>query len=181
MWYDETGLPWIAPSPNMKTLATATVYPGTCFFESTNFTEGRGTEKPFEYIGIPGLNGKVAASKLNNLKLPGVQFLPVEFTPHGTQSASELKFKDKKCNGVYVKVTDRAIFKPVLTGVMMMATMKQLYPKKFIYKKGRFDHLLGDAQVSDRLEKGSVGKTIFSIYQSSLDTFRQQRAKYLLY
>lgn len=181
MWYDETGLPWIAPSPNMKTLATATVYPGTCFFEATNFTEGRGTEKPFEYIGIPGLNSNVVVAKLNKLELPGVKFVPVQFTPTGDQPASALKFKGKLCNGVFVKVTDRTAFRPVLTGVMMIATMKQLYPKKFIVNKGRFDHLFGSTQVSDRLEKGKVGNSIFSIYRTSLDTFIRQREKYLLY
>jgi uncharacterized protein YbbC (DUF1343 family) len=181
MWFDETGLPWIAPSPNMKTLATATVYPGTCLFEATNFSEGRGTEKPFEYIGLPGLNSKVVASKLNKLKLPGARFTPVQFTPQGTQPASSLKSKDKLCNGIFVQVTDRKAFKPVLTGVMMIATLKQLYPKKFVVNQGRFDRLLGDGQVSGRLEKGNIGKTIFSIYQSALERFIEQRKKYLLY
>jgi len=182
MWYDETGLPWIAPSPNMKTLATATVYPGTCYFEATNFTEGRGTEKPFEYIGIPGLEIKIVCAKLNELKLPGVKFLPVEFTPKGNPAtAADPKFKGKKCGGVYVKVTDRKIFRPVITGVMMMAEMKKLYPKKFVIKKGLMDHLIGDDQISDRLENGKVDKNIFSIYKTSTERFEQIRLKHLLY
>jgi uncharacterized protein YbbC (DUF1343 family) len=182
MWYDETGLPWIAPSPNMKTLATATAYPGTCFFEATNFTEGRGTDKPFEYIGIPGLHSKLVSTKLNELKLPGVKFLPVDFTPIGNPStAADPKFKNKKCGGVYVKVTDRRTFQPVLTGIMMLATMKQLYPKKFQVKNGLLNHLVGDDQISERLENGKVDKNIFSIYKSAMERFLQIRSKYLLY
>ncbi len=182
MWYDETGLPWIAPSPNMKTLATATVYPGTCFFEATNFTEGRGTDKPFEYIGIPGLHSKLVSAKLNELKLPGVKFLPVEFTPKGNPATSaDPKFKNKKCGGIYVKVTDRKTFQPALTGVMMLAAMKQIYPKKFIIKKGLLDRLIGDDQISERLEEGKVSKNIFSIYKSSMERYLQIRSKYLLY
>ncbi|MBI4811802.1 MAG: DUF1343 domain-containing protein, partial [Ignavibacteriales bacterium] len=81
MWYDETGLPWIAPSPNMKTLATATVYPGTCLFEATNISEGRGSQKPFEFIGAPKIDSTLLVSKLNKLKLPGVIFSEIKFTP----------------------------------------------------------------------------------------------------
>jgi len=182
MWYDDTGLPWISPSPNMKTLVTAAVYPGTCIFEATNITEGRGTEKPFEYIGIPGLNSKIVSSKLNDLKLPGVKFLPIEFTPRGDSiTALNPKFKDKKCRGIYVKITERKNFKPVLTGVMMLATIKQLYPKKIQIKDGLFDRLMGNEQVRLKLEKGVVDKDIFSIYKNSIQTFEQIRSKYLLY
>jgi len=180
MWYNETGLPWISPSPNMRTIATATVYPGTCLFEATNISEGRGTSKPFEYIGAPKLDNSILVSKLNTLKLPGVKFSAVEFTPVG-DSITHPKFENKKCRGVYVNVIDRKKYQPVLTGVMMISVMREIYPHKFILRKGLFDRLIGDEIVSDRLEKREVGKNIFSIFKEQIGQFTRIRSKYLLY
>ena len=182
MWYDQTGLRWISPSPNMKSLATATVYPGTCLFETSNITEGRGTPKPFEYVGAPGLKSDRLAARLNSLKLPGVKFLPVEFTPApDSVAAPSPKFSGKLCRGVYVRVTDRTKFKPVLTGLLLFATMRDLYPLKFKFTQGLFDHYIGEAQYSDRLLKGRLGLDAFASSRPNLDRYRALRSKYLLY
>jgi uncharacterized protein YbbC (DUF1343 family) len=182
MWYDETGLQWISPSPNMKTLQTATVYPGSCFFEATNISEGRGTKKPFEYIGAPKLNNVKLISKLTGLKIPGVKFSPIEFTPQGDTSVGvKPKFHNKLCKGVFIQVTNRTKFKPVITGLMILKTIRELYPKSFVLKKGLFDRLMGDEMVSEKLEKGEINLNSFKIYDTQISQYLQIRSKYLLY
>ncbi|HMD14323.1 MAG TPA: DUF1343 domain-containing protein, partial [Bacteroidota bacterium] len=174
--------PWIPLSPNMRTLATATVYPGMCLFEATTFSEGRGTDKPFEYIGAPEMNPEKFAGYLNGLKLPGVTFLPTEFTPKpDSLTDARPKFKNKICGGVYVQVTNRSTFKPVLTGVMMIAEIYKLHPRKFELIQGRFDHLIGDAIVSDKLMKGSLDLHVFDMFSSQMNQYKTIRKKYLLY
>ncbi len=182
MWYDDTGLPWIPPSPNMKTLSTATVYPGTCLFESTNISEGRGTDKPFEYIGGPNLNDTLLADRLNKLLLPGVIFSPIEFTPiTDSMKVQNLKHKNKLCQGVFVKVTDRTKFKPVLTGIMMIKAIQELYPKKIQIKKGLLDRLIGDEIISEKIFKGKINKNVLDMFSEQLNQFEKNRSKYLLY
>ncbi len=182
MWYDQTGLPWIPPSPNMKSLSTATVYPGTCLFEPTNISEGRGSPKPFEYIGAPGLNTAKITGRLNNLKLPGVRFSPVVFTPlPDSASGLDPKFKGKPCQGVYVRVTDRNAFRPVITGLMMLKVFLGMYPHKLQIKQGLLDHLAGDATISDRLMKGTLERNVLEKFRSQSDLYSQIRSKYLLY
>jgi uncharacterized protein YbbC (DUF1343 family) len=182
MWFDETGRFWIAPSPNMKSVATATVYPGTCLFEATNITEGRGTPKPFEYIGGPAIDKEHLADRLNKFKLPGVVFEPVDFTPRtDAVAAPNPKFRDKECHGVYVKVTNRRKYRPVLTGFMMLAAFQELYPKQFEVRQGYLDRLIGDELVSQRLITGKLGEGIFSVFRKDLAHYREVRKKYLLY
>src|ERR1051326_8770761 len=182
MWYDETKLPWVPPSPNMKTLATATVYPGMCLFEATNISEGRGTGNPFEFIGAPGMRHKVIAAKLNALKLPGVYFQPVEFTPHGdSASGPNPKFNDKACRGIYVHVTDRKTYKPVLTGVLVLATIQKAYPHVFVLTAGRLDRLIGDTLISQSIDAKRVGLTVLDFTKRQIDQFKKVRSKYLLY
>ena len=106
-WFDETGLPWVQPSPNLPSIEAATVYPGTCFFEGVNVSEGRGTTRPFECLGAPWVDGKRWADSMNMLGLPGVGFRSCYFTP------TFWRFKDERCSGVQVHVTDRDVFKPV--------------------------------------------------------------------
>jgi uncharacterized protein YbbC (DUF1343 family) len=182
MWYDSTGLPWIAPSPNMKKLATATVYPGTCFFEATNISEGRGTPKPFEYIGAPNLNSEKAVSLLNRLHLPGARFSPVLFTPKADSAAApDPKFKDKQCRGVYVQVVDRKKYRPVLTGLMVLSVLHELYPRKIQILQGRLDRLTGETSIGEKLMARKVEKGILDPFKTQLDEFRERRSKYLLY
>ncbi len=180
MWYDQTGLPWVAPSPNMRTLATATVYPGTCFFEATNVSEGRGTKKPFEWIGAPSVNAPRLADKLNAFRLPGVRFEPVSFTPVADAvAAPNPMYKNRKCAGVYVHVTDRRKFKPVLTGLMMVSVFRK-FPK-FQMRQGFLDHLVGDSTVSEKIMRDALDTTIARSFRNDIDRFRSLRSKYLLY
>ncbi len=180
MWFDQTGLPWVWPSPNMKTLATATVYPGTCFIEATNVSEGRGTDKPFEWIGAPSVNGEKVAERLNAFHLPGVRFEPVSFTPVADAvAAPHPTYENKRCGGVFVHVTDRTVFKPVLTGLMMVSVFRTF--RKFEMRQGFLDRLVGDTRVSEKIMKRQADLSILRPFRNDIQRFRNLRAKYLLY
>lgn len=126
MWFDETGLPWVPPSPNIPNLETALVYAGACLLEGTNVSEGRGTASPFLQFGAPWIRPRELATALNNLMLPGVIFRPVKFVP----SAS--KYRGQECNGVYVHVLDRSKFKPFLAFIEILRTLRTLYGDQFV-------------------------------------------------
>ena len=146
------------------------------------FTEGRGTERPFEYIGAPGVDKDTLAAKLNALRLPGVTFLPIEFTPKADPiAAPKPKFADKLCGGVYVKVKNRAVFRPVITGIMMLATCQKLYPKKFQFKQGLLDRLVGDTAVGERILAGTMRPNVMNIFKTDLKHFNSVRKRHLLY
>lgn len=182
MWYDETGLPWVSPSPNIKTLSTTAVYPGTCLFEATNVSEGRGTEKPFEYIGAPWINGERLAGSLNKLDLAGVEFTPVQFTPLADPiTAPNPKYKDTLCGGVYVDVIDRRIFRPVYTALVLLEEIKKSYPDKFRFMKQSFDRLAGTAAVRESLERGERIDSLLQSFEKKAKEFSKIREKYLLY
>jgi uncharacterized protein YbbC (DUF1343 family) len=116
-WFDETGLPWVSPSPAMATLETATIYPGTCLFEGVLLSEGRGTSHPFEWIGAPWVDEQRVAARLNELALPGVYFRPTRFIPFNDRLANQL------CHGIQVHVTERRVYKPVKTGICVLAAL----------------------------------------------------------
>lgn len=183
MWFDETGLPWVAPSPNMKTLSTATVYPGMCLFEGTNITEGRGTPKPFEYIGAPWINGDTAASALNGLRISGVQFESIEFTPASDSvSAPNPKFKNEECGGVYIRILDRSKFRPVVTAMKMLSVIRELYGDTLQFRSASFDQLAGVPDARRILMSISVrSDSLASIVDSQQRRFEEMRNNYLLY
>ncbi|MGQ9609740.1 MAG: exo-beta-N-acetylmuramidase NamZ family protein, partial [bacterium] len=144
MWFDDTSLFWVMPSPNMPTLDTAIVYPGSCLFEGTNISEGRGTTRPFEIIGAPWINPYELADELNKLDLKGVFFRPLYFIPTFS------KYKDQQCGGVQIHVIDRNCFAPVKTSLSIIYIILQIYPNKFnwIYNsKYFFDLLIGTDKV----------------------------------
>jgi uncharacterized protein YbbC (DUF1343 family) len=180
MWFDETSLPWIPPSPNMKTLATATVYPGTCLFEATNVTEGRGTEKPFEYIGAPWIDKDNLAKTLNGENLEGVKFEPMEFTPAADSvSAPSPKFNNEKCGGIFIDITDRTKYHPFESAITILQTIQQQYPDKFTIKREAFNRLAGANLLDDR---GSLSEKIdFQPIMKDISIFQSLRKKYLLY
>ncbi len=181
MWYDQTKLKWIKPSPNMSDVATATVYPGTCLVEGTNVSEGRGTEKPFEYIGAPWIDGKILAKELNKLYLSGVTFESIEFTPKDIPNvASNPKYKDEQCHGIFVHVTDRKRFESVKTGLTIIAAIHHLYPDSFQFKKG-FDRLMGTPVPRTMLMDGKSVDEIINLWKDQLDEFKKIRKKALLY
>jgi uncharacterized protein YbbC (DUF1343 family) len=181
-WYDQTGLTWVKPSPNMATLATATVYPGTCLFEGTNLSEGRGVEKPFETIGAPFVDGEAWAKALNARSLPGVRFEPVRFTPREIPNvASRPKHQGVECGGVSVVVTDRERFEPVRTAIHMLETVKRVSGDKFQWRAGSIDRLSGTPSLRLALDAGTSAEDIVKGWSKDLQTFAKVRAKYLRY
>lgn len=172
-WFDETGMTWINPSPNMRSLTQATLYPGVCLLEPTNVSVGRGTDTPFEVIGAPYIDGQKLAAALNAAKLNGVRFVPVRFTP--TTSVN----KGVECGGVNIIITNRDALEPVLTGLEMAAQIYKLYPKEFNVEK--FNRLLVSDKIYDAFKQGSEAKALRQIWKEELEQFEATRQKYLLY
>jgi uncharacterized protein YbbC (DUF1343 family) len=175
MWFDETGLPWVIPSPNMPTLDTATVYPGLVAIEGTNLSEGRGTTRPFEQFGAPWIDGHALAAKLNALGLPGVRFREAWFTPYFS------KFTGEMCGGCQLHVTDRKAFRSVATVLHVIAVIQAMYPDKFAFHGEYFDKVMGTASVRQALEAGTDVATVLANMQPGLDAFVALRKPYLLY
>ena len=174
--YDETNLPFVMPSPNMPTLETAFVYPGTGLIEGTNVSEGRGTTKPFELLGAPFINGTELSEKLNNLHLDGVKFRAASFTPSFSKHSEQLS------HGVQVYVTDREKYQSVETGLHIVKTIHDLYGEEFSFNKsGNFDLLIGNSWVREELEKGTNVEDIIAKWQKDTKAFKKVRKQYLLY
>ena len=179
MWYDETGLPWVPPSPNMPTVETATLYPGTCLIEGTNLSEGRGTTKPFEWIAAPWIDSERWADTLNSLELPGTRFRPIHFTPTFS------KYANQECHGVQVHVIDRDQFKPVDVALHLLATAQQGYPNQFEFLKNRgryfFDLLAGTDELRRKLMNHESPKEIVQSWEAEIAEFTKRCRPYLLY
>ena len=184
MWYEETSLPWVMPSPNMPTVHTAVVYPGSVLFEGTTVSEGRGTTRPFELIGAPYIQPRVLIEELGKDNLPGVVFRPVHFEP------TFHKFAGQLCGGVQIHVTDRDAFKPVITGVAMTSAICRLYPGDFawkrppyeyVYDKLPFDVISGSSRLREQIEAGTPVADVEESWRGGLNDFAEQRAAYLLY
>ncbi|SDW86672.1 Uncharacterized conserved protein YbbC, DUF1343 family [Marininema mesophilum] len=177
--YTDTDLPWVPPSPNMPTLDTALVYSGTGMIEGTNLSEGRGSTRPFELLGAPYIKGWEWAEELNKAKLPGVSFREAAFTPTFS------KYQGQTVTGVQVYVTDSRIFRPTLTGLTILETVKRLYPKDFAWRKDGdsywIDKLTGSDRVRKGIDAGESAKTIEAKFNRELDVFKIKRATYLLY
>ncbi|HYR90854.1 MAG TPA: exo-beta-N-acetylmuramidase NamZ domain-containing protein [Terriglobia bacterium] len=172
-WFDETGLVWINPSPNMRSLTEATLYPGIGLLETTNVSVGRGTETPFEVVGAPWIDGRRLAAGLNGARLTGVRFVPVRFTPRASVH------KDAECGGINIVITDRAQFEPITTGLEIAAQLLKMYPKDFAADK--FRGLLVNQKVHDAFLQGADGRAMLQVWESDLAGFRVIRAGYLLY
>lgn len=184
MWFDGTGLPWVPTSPAMPHLSTATAYPVTCLIEGTNLSEGRGTALPFEVIGAPWLDGYALADALNRLALPGVRFRPTQFEPSASKHAGSV------CQGVQLHVTDRDAFRPVRTGLHLLATLRALCPAHFAWAsypradgtaQFTIDRLTGSAVVRAALDAGTPAAEVAAGWAADEATFRAQRQPYLLY
>lgn len=182
MWYDQTGLKWLPPSPNIPTLNSAILYPGTCLFEGTNLSEGRGTPRPFENIGAPYIDGVRWAKALNEEKLKGVTFVPVEFTPKSIPNmATRPKRMGIKCGGVLVEITDRERLEPVKVGVAMLVTAKRLYPDSLKWRDRSIDRLSGTPRLRKAIDAGASVEEITGMWKSDVENFKKVRAKHLLY
>jgi len=173
MWFDETGLPWVNPSPNMRGLTEATLYPGVGLLEFTALSVGRGTDTPFEIFGAPYVDDLKLAATLNRAGLSGVRFVPVRFTPTGSV------FKNQRCGGVSIVLTDRTACRVVDIGIAAAAALHALYPADFDLKK--FNVLLGDEKTLSALEQGAARAAITQPWAESLSAFKKRREKFLLY
>lgn len=179
IWFDETGLQWVPPSPNMPTLTTATLYPGLCLFEGTNMSEGRGTTMPFGYIGAPWCDGERWAEQLNNCQLSGVRFRPVVFTP--APVAETTKHAKQACRGVAIHITDREQFRPVETTLWMLSILTTEYRDHFEYLPAHFDRLAGNTWLRESLSNGTSVDTIRARWQQELQTWYDNTAQHHAY
>ncbi len=176
MDYDETGLPFVLPSPNMPTVSTTFIYPTTGLIEGTNVSEGRGTTKPFETIGAPYINGIDLAANLNALRLPGVKFRAASFIPTFSKHAGILS------HGVEIYVTDREKLEAVSTGLHIIKTIHDMYPNDFEFLSNNFfDKLIGNDWIRPMILDGASVTDIMNKYQKELDEFKKVRKKYLMY
>ena len=183
-FYDETDAPWVMPSPNMPTVDTTIVFPATVFIEGTELSEGRGTTRPFEIVGAPFINGKNLTDALRSLELPGVIFRPINFLPTFQEYAQQ------ECEGVFLHVTDREMFEPVITGLALIKTIYEMYPNDFQWRttayeyefnRNPFDVIAGTCGIREMIENGqSVGEIKLS-WQTDVDKFNLIREKYLIY
>lgn len=184
MWFDDTHLPWVAPSPNMPTLATATVYPGMCLLEGTNLSEGRGTTRPFELFGAPWLDPAAFAARLNAAELAGIRFRPAVFRPMFQKHAGRL------CGGAEVHVVDRDLLEPVLLGLTVLQVARELAPADFRWREERYEYvsdrlaidlLAGTDRWRRALEAGVPPAAILDESAGDLRGFAASRREVLLY
>jgi uncharacterized protein YbbC (DUF1343 family) len=184
MDFDQTGLPWVLPSPNMPTLETAYVYPGQCLLEGTNLSEGRGTTRPFELCGAPWIDPRTLSARLRAEELPGVHIRPAWFQP------TFHKFAGQPCGGIQLHVTDRAVFQPVRTGLAVLAAFRELpgsyfdwrrEPYEFVADRLAIDLLFGSDRERRALEAGQTPRAIAQAWEAEEAAFRQRRRGYLLY
>jgi uncharacterized protein YbbC (DUF1343 family) len=185
MWFDEIGLPWVMPSPNMPTLDSAIVYPGMCLLEGTNLSEGRGTTRPFEIFGAPFIDPGSLANRLKEFKLPGVVFRPMYFQPTFQKHAGKL------CGGAQIHVINRNRFRPFKTGVAILKAAHDLYPEYFSWKlppyeyeneKLPIDILAGTDRLRLDIEKGEKLDKMEKWWQEQCQEFnRKVRKEYLIY
>jgi uncharacterized protein YbbC (DUF1343 family) len=172
-WYDETGLAWVNPSPNLRNLTEEVLYPGVAMVEGANVSVGRGTDTPFELLGAPWMDSRNLAAYLNARNIQGVRFVPVDFQPSSSSFASHL------CHGVQIALIDRQALDPTELGVELAAALWKLYPQDFQLEKTL--PLIGARWVLQAIEAGKDPRRIVFEWQDALEQFRTLRAKYLLY
>lgn len=182
MWFDETGLQWIPPSPNMQRLNTAIIYPGLCFIEGTSVSEGRGTATPFELIGAPWLDAEKVIDTVHGYNPAGVSFVSEDFVPEEIPgAATEPKFQSTLCHGVRIRITNRNEVQPVRLGIEILSGIKKNHPKEMELRHRRFDILTGNSSVRKMLDAGSSPDEIFCTWTKGLKSFEDIRSRYLLY
>lgn len=179
-WFDETGLPWVFPSPNLPTLDSVTLYPGTCLIEGVNISEGRGTTRPFELIGAPWLDPFTFAERMERRNLPGVAFRPTWFTPTFSKHANV------SCGGVHIHILDREAMRPVELGIHLLHVLRDMDPDAFAWRKGRegkyaLDLLLGSDRPRGMLYAGESVAQITAGWEKDASGFEERRRPYLLY
>jgi len=172
-WYDETGLSWVNPSPNLRSLTQAVLYPGVALVEGSNMSVGRGTDTPFELLGAPWIRAEEFSDYLNNRKIPGVEFRPAGFTP------GDNPFRDQVCYGVRIVLLDRQALDSAALGIEIISALYQLYPKDFQIDKTL--SMIGSRSILQAIKDGKDPQSVVQNLQESLDHFLHLRSKYLLY
>jgi uncharacterized protein YbbC (DUF1343 family) len=172
-WFDSTGLAWINPSPNLRSVSEATLYPGVALVEGTNVSVGRGTDTPFELLGAPWIKSKELAQYLNARSVSGVRFVPVSFTP------SSSAYEGQKCEGVNIILVERNAFDAPELGIELASALHKLYPEAFHME--RMIELLGNQSVYDAISQGEDPQRIAEDWREHLEKFEQLRQKYLIY
>ena len=172
-WYDETGLLWVSPSPNLRTVTEAILYPGVALVEGANVSVGRGTDSPFELLGAPWINAKELTEYLNSRKIHGIRFMQVDFIPKSSC------FKNRLCHGVHIALVDRQALDSPALGVEIASALFRLYPKDFQLHKTL--GLIGSYEVLRAIKEGQDPNAIVQKWQGPLEQFCKLRSKYLLY
>jgi uncharacterized protein YbbC (DUF1343 family) len=173
-WYDSTALMWVNPSPNLRDLEEATLYPGIGLIETTNISVGRGTDTPFELLGAPWIDAHALAQFLNRRQLPSVRFVPLDFTPQ-----KPFPYAGEVCHGIRILVMDRNVLDAPELGVEIASALHRLYPEKFELEK--INTLLANRAVLDAIAAGQDPQRIAEGWLPALDAFEQQREKALIY
>ena len=173
MWLDETELPWLNPSPNIRNMNQASLYPGLGLFERLNVANKRGLPSPFEMIGAPWINAYDFVNSLNKYNLPGVNFTPIKFFPE------EHKYSNELCEGIYITITDREKLEPVKLGFIIIITLYKMYPQEFDIDKLR--HITRSKALIDLIKNDSSITELIDSWQNNLDMFIKKRSKYLFY
>jgi len=182
MWWDETQLEWIPPSPNIPTPETALAYLGTCLLEGTNVSEGRGTYEPFLICGAPWIDGRHLAEILNDRDPPGVAFEDIIYTPKSIEGmATHPKFQDQACGGVRLQITDRETFQPIHTTAVMIHLIRENYPHQFGWRQNHLDRLWGSDAFRRYIDNGRNIKAHPATYANDRDAFYSRREGYLIY
>jgi uncharacterized protein YbbC (DUF1343 family) len=172
-YFDDTGLLWVDPSPNMRNLNQALLYPGIGLLETTNISVGRGTDTPFERIGAPWLDGVALADALNRANLAGVKFTPRDFRP----SASV--YQDTLCHGIQILISDRNTIQPLHVGFQIAVCLRERYPE--VWKVDAYDRLLANQNVLQAVKEAQPASNILRLYADPLQRFRLRRSPFLLY
>jgi uncharacterized protein YbbC (DUF1343 family) len=173
MWFSDTGLPWVNPSPNLRSAEAGILYPGLEILQAGGVSVGRGTTRPFELLGAPWTRGEELAAYLNQRAIPGVRFEPEKFTPDSGLYKSEL------CDGLTMVLTDRSALQALRMGIEIASALEKLYPAKF--EAAKMIDLVGNTATIQQLTAGSDPAAIVASWNADLDVFREVRAKYLLY
>jgi uncharacterized protein YbbC (DUF1343 family) len=185
MLWEDTGLPWRPPSPNLRTSSSVLAYPAFGLMEGVEISEGRGIEETFEKIGAPWIEAPAFAEALNARRLPGVRFFPATFTPQSIPAAPNPRFREELCHGITLQIVDPPAFEPVRAGLAAIETLRSLYPRSFRWvKRGEeywIDLLMGSKRPRLALEAGVPLDAILEEMRSSVESFRREREKYLLY
>jgi uncharacterized protein YbbC (DUF1343 family) len=176
--WERTGLPFVPPSPNLQDLEALFHYPGTCLFEGTNLSVGRGTDRPFHQVGAPWLDTTAVLRRLRGARLEGVRFVGASFTPH---QPGDGKYPDTALAGVRIVLTDPGRYDPVRTALVLMAALRAEHSGQFRFSERQFDRLAGGAKLRQAILTGQTPQAILTDWQPGLEAFRRRAQPVLLY